>query len=75
MREEGATGAVAGAPGCFLYVTPILITLSFYGTPSASIPLPIPNTPALAGGHVYCQGLVFGSSGAVTPALDINIQN
>ena len=47
----------AGAPGCFLYVSPILITLSFYGTPSASIPLPIPNTAGVNGVRLPVQSV------------------
>lgn len=61
--------------GCQAETLPDLAAFVVGVGPNNPFPLPIPNTPALAGGHVYCQGLVFGSSGAVTPALDINIQN
>ena len=62
-------------PGCLAETLPDLGAFVVGVGPNNPFPLPIPNIPALAGGHVYAQGLVFGTSGAVTPALDINLQN
>ena len=50
-------------------------------TGSGSFPLAVPNDASLVGGHLYAQVIVLGSgfpvsgNGAVSPALDINVQN
>jgi sugar lactone lactonase YvrE len=48
----------AGMPGCFLYVSPILIALPFSTAgSSANIPLALPNDPSLVGGQVPVQAI------------------
>jgi PKD repeat protein len=62
-------------PGCVAETLPDLGAFVAGVGPSSSFPLTIPNDPALAGGHVYAQALVFATDGAASPALDVNIQN
>jgi PKD repeat protein len=62
-------------PGCLAETLPDLGAFVAGVGPTSSFPLPIGNIPALVGGHVYAQALVFANDGAVSPALDINIQN
>ncbi|MBK8975583.1 MAG: PKD domain-containing protein [Planctomycetes bacterium] len=59
--------------GCFAELFPD-VSVGLAGTASASVPVAIPAIPALAGAHAYAQAIVLGSVGAVSPALDINIQ-
>jgi hypothetical protein len=44
------------------------------GQANAQVPLPVPPITTLAGAHLYAQIVVLGSTGAVSPALDVNIQ-
>jgi hypothetical protein len=51
--------ASAGMPGCTLYVS-IDVTIGATATGgTATLPLALPNNPALAGGSVYLQGFVL----------------
>ena len=61
-------------PGCLAETLSDLAAFPLGTGPNNAFPLGIPNVPALAGGHAYAQGFVFGTSGAVSPALDINLQ-
>jgi hypothetical protein len=53
---------------------PDILIGSHTGTGSFSVPVPIPPGPWMAGYHIYSQILVVGSSGALTPVLDSNLQ-
>jgi PKD repeat protein len=66
-------GSVLG-PGCALYVDWFNTIFHVTSGGSALQPMPVPNTPALSGFHVYVQWLVDGTVGAATSALDLNIR-
>ena len=61
--------------GCFAETGPDLFGFILGGSTGAAVPVAIPNDPTLAGAHLYAQTVVLGSTGAVSPALDINVQN
>ena len=61
--------------GCVAETLPDLGAFVVGVGPTGSLPLGIPPSTALAGAHLYAQALVFGSQGAASPALDINLQN
>ena len=70
-----------GAPGCLLFVNPVAKSLFLVGGSTASMPLSVPNNPALAGVHVYSQSMTFSSgfntlgvvfSNGLNLGLDIN---
>ena len=46
-----------GMTGCDLLIAPA-VTAAIAGSPSATLPLQIPNDPGLIGGYVYAQGFV-----------------
>lgn len=60
--------------GCTLQVDPFSLLLQVVVATAATQPMPIPNNAALHGLHVYGQWIIAGSTGAVTQALDVNIQ-
>jgi hypothetical protein len=61
--------------GCFAEVFPDLVAIGVANVNgAASSPLPIPADPSLASFHFYAQLVVLGSTGAVSPALDINFK-
>ncbi|MCI0588394.1 MAG: integrin alpha [Planctomycetes bacterium] len=61
-----------GLPGC-----PLLVSIDFLFLDAttadgiASVPMPVPAVPALAGASVYFQGRVFDSTGAITGGLEV----
>ncbi len=61
-----------GLAGC-----PLLVSIDFLFLAAtsaegiASVPMPVPAVPALAGASVYFQGRIFDSTGAVTGALEV----
>jgi PKD repeat protein len=64
---------LANFTGCFAETLPD-ISVSLAGGSTANVSVPIPNIPAIAGSHAYVQTVVLGSTGAVSPVLDINLQ-
>ncbi|MGE0142301.1 MAG: PKD domain-containing protein [Planctomycetota bacterium] len=62
-------------PGCQAETLPDLAAFVIGVGPSASLPLALPLDPALAGAHIYVQAAAFGAPSAMSPALDINLQN
>jgi len=57
-----------------LHVDPFFfLPFASSATGTASIGLPIPAV-AVEGVHLYAQGLLVGTTGAMTPGLDINIE-
>ncbi|MGA0870744.1 MAG: hypothetical protein ACO3UM_17580, partial [Planctomycetota bacterium] len=67
--------------GCQLEIAQDVAAILGNATGTASLPLAIPNNSLLAGSHLYGQVIVVGSgfslpfAGALSPAIDINIQN
>ena len=67
--------------GCQIEIAQDVAGILGNGSGSASLPLAIPNNVLLAGAHLYGQVLVVGSgfslpfAGALSPAIDINVQN
>ncbi|MBI5852458.1 MAG: PKD domain-containing protein [Planctomycetes bacterium] len=61
--------------GCVAQNLPDLAAFVIGLGPSGSLPLGLPLDPNLAGAHLYCQALVFGTQGAASKGLDINLQN
>jgi len=60
--------------GCALQVDGFSLIFQVTSASAASQPLPIPPSTGFLGLHIYGQWLIAGTSGAVTSALDINIQ-
>ncbi|MDA0372421.1 MAG: PKD domain-containing protein [Planctomycetota bacterium] len=66
--------------GCQIEIAQDVAGILGNGSGSASLPLGIPNNVLLAGAHLYGQVLVVGSgfslpfAGALSPAIDINVQ-
>jgi PKD repeat protein len=67
--------------GCQLEIAQDVAAILGNATGTASLPLAIPNNSLLSGSHLYGQVIVVGSgfslpfAGALSPAIDINIQN
>jgi hypothetical protein len=45
------------------FTGPVLIPVATDGSGAADVPLPVPNVPALSGGRLYAQFLVFDAGG------------
>lgn len=61
--------------GCELEIGDLItVALTFQATGSTTVQLPIPNNPALNGGHIFAQGLVIGSQFVVGDAIDIGLK-
>jgi hypothetical protein len=61
-------------PGCTLHVDWFRTIFHVTVGGSAQQAMPVPNTAAMSGYHVYVQWLVAGTAGAATSALDLNIR-
>lgn len=59
--------------GCALQMDATAAFLSVTAGNAASQSLPIPNLAAISGMHLYCQWLLLGTTGAVSPAIDISV--
>ncbi|MBI5852459.1 MAG: PKD domain-containing protein [Planctomycetes bacterium] len=62
-------------PGCVAENLPDLAAFVVGLGPSGSLPLGLPLDPNLAGAHLYAQAIVFGTQGAASKGLAINLQN
>lgn len=60
--DPGLPLAAIGMPGCNGHASPDLIVVSVPAGGLVQSALPIPNNPALAGLHLYCQGLALGAA-------------
>ncbi|MCA8950261.1 MAG: hypothetical protein KDE27_12220 [Planctomycetes bacterium] len=60
--------------GCSLQTDHLALVFAVTAGNGASVSVVIPADPSFQGFHIYGQYLVAGTTGAVTPVLDINIE-